>query len=358
MKGPWIQPLFLLASLSTSACLEVQVTTALNDAGKGLALKPKPADCGAPLFDKSDNVAPHKVVAEIVLEDPGGWTALDRDELKKRLVKAACEVGADAVVLREQRKQETGTGPVTVRADAITYEGSTAAGASQPSEQSVQGTCFAASDDGTLITAAHVVTNAKAIKVRFPSKEAVPAKLLTQSSADDVAVLKIEQPTPRFLPLAASSRVKPGTRVFTIGFPVAGLLGDDPKFTEGVVSAMSGLAGERRVMQITVPLQPGNSGGPLVSETGFAVGIVTSTLAVEKFFEATGSLPQGVNWAVKADLAIPLYDAHEQRTTDITRDDAVALANDAICQVVVEVDPAKAKPQTAKPGKPSAEAPK
>jgi S1-C subfamily serine protease len=340
----------LVTGASVTGCLGVQVTTALNDAGKGLGLKRKPADCGAPLFDKGDKVAPHTVVAEIVLEDPGGFTLSDRNEVKKRLVTAACEVGADAVLLREPGKRDGERGPVVVRADAISYGGhATEAGASKPSEQTVQGTCFAANDDGTLVTAAHVVADAKAIKVRFPKKDPVPAKVVAQSSADDVAVLKIDQATPRFLPLAPSSRVKPGTRVFTIGFPVSGLLGDDPKFTDGVVSSMSGIGGERRLMQVSVPIQPGNSGGPLVSESGFAVGVVTSTAAVETFFKATGSLPQGVNWAVKADLALPLFDAHEQRTTDVERDEAVALANDAICQVVAEVNPSAAKAAAAKP---------
>jgi S1-C subfamily serine protease len=350
MRRLCFQCLLLVTGLSLTGCLGVQVTTALNKTGKGMALKPKPADCGAPLFDKGDKVEPHTVVAEIVIEDQAGFTVSDREEVKKRLITAACEVGADAVVLREPGKRDGERGPVVVRADAISYGGhATEAGASKPSEQSVQGTCFAASDDGTLVTAAHVVADAKTIKVRFPKKDPVPAKVVAQSSADDVAVLKIDQATPRFLPLAASSRVKPGTRVFTIGFPVSGLLGDDPKFTDGVVSSMSGIGGERRLMQVSVPIQPGNSGGPLVSESGFAVGIVTSTATVETFFKATGSLPQGVNWAVKADLAIPLFDAHEQRTTDVERDEAVALANDAVCQLVAEMNPPADKAERDKP---------
>jgi hypothetical protein len=115
------------------------------------------------------------------------------------------------------------------------------------------------------------------------------------------------------------------------------LLGVEPKFTDGSVSALSGLGGERRVMQVTVPIQPGNSGGPLLTENGFVVGVITSTAAVKAFFEATGTLPQGINWAVKADLAIPLFDASDLPVAgEQTREKAIARAREAVCAVVAD----------------------
>jgi len=59
-------------------------------------------------------------------------------------------------------------------------------------------------------------------------------------------------------------------------------------------------------LQITVPVQPGNSGGPLVSEQGDVVGIITASVAIVPFIKATGTLPQNVNWAVNATFAAPL----------------------------------------------------
>jgi S1-C subfamily serine protease len=87
-------------------------------------------------------------------------------------------------------------------------------------------------------------------------------------------------------------------------------------------------------MQVSVPLQPGNSGGPLVTDDGYAVGIVTATAAVQRFVEATGSLPQNVNWAVKADYALPLF----ERSTDSaarSRQDAIERTRSALCAVEV-----------------------
>ena len=61
------------------------------------------------------------------------------------------------------------------------------------------------------------------------------------------------------------------------------VLGDEPKFSDGAISAMSGLGGDSTLMQITIPIQPGNSGGPVVTESGKVVGIVTSSASILQF---------------------------------------------------------------------------
>jgi len=94
-----------------------------------------------------------------------------------------------------------------------------------------------------------------------------------------------------------------GDDVFTLGFPISDILGKEVKYSEGVINSLSGIQGDATFFQISVPIQPGNSGGPLVNQAGDVVGIVTATAAVEEFYKATGSLPQNVNWAVKAAYA-------------------------------------------------------
>ncbi|MBN1806667.1 MAG: trypsin-like peptidase domain-containing protein [Sedimentisphaerales bacterium] len=170
------------------------------------------------------------------------------------------------------------------------------------------GTCFAISEDGLIVTAYHVVKNVKTIKVYLTKDSFISAKLVRGDPSNDLALLKIESATPSFLKIAPMRSIKTGDKVFTIGFPVISFLGQEPKYTEGVVSSLSGIGEASSFVQITVSVQPGNSGGPLVNEDGEVVGIITSTAAILPFIKESGTLPQNVNWAVKADYLLPLIE--------------------------------------------------
>lgn len=163
------------------------------------------------------------------------------------------------------------------------------------------GTCFAVSKDGYVLTAQHVVAGAAELKVHFREIGSGDARIVAQSVANDWALLKVALATPTFLPVASTKAVDSGTPVFTFGYPVIDLLGLEAKYTEGAISALSGLGGESSEMQIQVPIQRGNSGGPLLTSKGEVIGIVVSTVAVKRFAELTGSLPQNINFAVKSD---------------------------------------------------------
>lgn len=169
------------------------------------------------------------------------------------------------------------------------------------------GTGFFVSADGLVVTSHHVVAGADSVFVLVNGDRLrLAARVVAASAATDLAVLKVDYETAEFLTLASSRSMQAGDPVFTFGFPVIGLLGDEPKFTDGAISALSGPAGEQTFMQISVPVQPGNSGGPVVDSSGRVIGIVAATAAVQVFFAATGALPQNVSWAVKADYAMPL----------------------------------------------------
>jgi S1-C subfamily serine protease len=161
------------------------------------------------------------------------------------------------------------------------------------------GTGFFIDAKGTLVTAYHVIEGAKKIQVQLPSGEWLEAKTIKHSKSMDLAILSAATPQTEYLPIADMSIVKQGKQVFTLGYPVSGILGKEVKYTEGVISSLSGIEGEDSLMQITVPVQPGNSGGPLLSKEGEVVGVITSSAAVSSFLKLTGSLPQNINWAVK-----------------------------------------------------------
>lgn len=169
----------------------------------------------------------------------------------------------------------------------------------KPEPDGAFGTCFAVNQKGEVLTAAHVVKDAKHVEVALVGGEFSAARVLSKDVDRDLALLSVDKPTPNYLSVADEDGIAVGDWVFTMGFPVVDWLGLEPKFTDGSISATQGLRGHDEVLQMTVPIQPGNSGGPLVNERGQVVGVVVSTAAVSRFFEVTGTLPQGINFAVR-----------------------------------------------------------
>ena len=96
-----------------------------------------------------------------------------------------------------------------------------------------------------------------------------------------------------------------------VGFPLSGLLSSDHIVTTGTISALSGLGNDRRTIQITAPVQPGNSGGPLLGEDGSVVGVVVSKLDAMKVAEAIGDIPQNVNFAVSLGVLQSFLNAND-----------------------------------------------
>ena len=74
--------------------------------------------------------------------------------------------------------------------------------------------------------------------------------------------------------------------------------------TDGIINSLSGIRDDPRVFQISVPVQSGNSGGPLVAQEGNVVGIVVSKLSAVALLKETGGLPQNVNYAVKSNYLL------------------------------------------------------
>jgi S1-C subfamily serine protease len=93
--------------------------------------------------------------------------------------------------------------------------------------------------------------------------------------------------------------------VVAFGFPLTGLLSTSGNVTTGVISATTGLRDNPDNFQISAPIQPGNSGGPLFDQYGHVIGIILSKLDAAKVAELTGDIPQNVNFGVKGSKAIP-----------------------------------------------------
>lgn len=100
--------------------------------------------------------------------------------------------------------------------------------------------------------------------------------------------------------LGDSSEVRIGDKAFTVGYPLSNILGNKPKYSEGVINAISGVRNDPKSFQISIPIQPGNSGGPLFNDKGEVIGIVTSSLDAQATSTVAGNFPQNVNFAIKS----------------------------------------------------------
>ena len=170
------------------------------------------------------------------------------------------------------------------------------------------GTGVFVSQDGIIITAAHVIKNALAIKVA--TQQGLKAShIIKIDTTNDVAVIKCEGKF-QAVPIKSSGGVKLGQPVFTVGFPDVQLQGFGPKMTQGAISSLSGIQDDPREWQISVPVQPGNSGGPLFDAHGNVIGLVVGKLDALLTAQATGALPEDVNYAVKTAYILPLLDPY------------------------------------------------
>lgn len=201
-----------------------------------------------------------------------------------------------------------------------------------PSVSLSTGTGFAVMNPITVATAYHVIEGADSITLVCGSGREEPAEVERIDPANDLALLRASSPAPAHLVLAPDNSLVLGQRVFTVGYPVPGLLGTDAKYTDGSVSSLSGLLGAASILQVTVPIQPGNSGGPLLNDAGQVVGVITSTAAVQGFLRRTGTLPQNVNWSVRSEYLKPLLAGHADHP-NTPKVGAVERARQSVCLI-------------------------
>ena len=138
------------------------------------------------------------------------------------------------------------------------------------------GTGFFITEDGYFITNHHVVEGASKIQIKT-SEGITDAVIIRVDEAMDLALLKVEG-TFEALPVSDSRSIRLGATVATLGFPSVKLMGLEPKLSKGEVSSLAGLSDDAKHFQISVPVQPGNSGGPLFDVRGNVVGVIVSQL--------------------------------------------------------------------------------
>lgn len=189
------------------------------------------------------------------------------------------------------------------------------------------GTGFYVSERGHVVTNHHVVAGCSDISVRQPGQTSLRARLVAADAANDLAVLATDFPQKTVPPLSIRARL--GESVYVYGYPQSSILASTGNFTIGNVTAMAGSGDDSRKIQISAPVQQGNSGGPALDQYGNVIGVVQS----KQVAFASGDVPQNVNFAIKSTIALNFLEANgvEAPITVRTADplDGAALAEKA-----------------------------
>lgn len=143
------------------------------------------------------------------------------------------------------------------------------------------GTGFAIAD-GYIVTNYHVVDGAVNIKIhgiKGDFNTVYTGSVIGSDKNNDLALLKISSPAPDFgkIPYSISNLIADvGEEIYVLGYPLTSTMGDEIKLTTGIISSKTGYQGDASLYQISAPIQPGNSGGPLFDKKGNIIGVISS----------------------------------------------------------------------------------
>jgi serine protease Do len=159
------------------------------------------------------------------------------------------------------------------------------------------GTGFRVSGEGDYLTNAHVVEGCKVIKVGD-----LAATVAATDESFDLALLHVDGEAGANPAHFAEKPARLNSDITVVGYPLPDLLGG-LNVTRGSVTSLKGMGGDAVRMQISAPVQPGNSGGPVLNGDGLVVGVVVSKLDAKLVSDAMGDIPQNVNFAIRAEIA-------------------------------------------------------
>ena len=168
-------------------------------------------------------------------------------------------------------------------------------------EKTLSGTGFFVTQN-RVVTNNHVVSGCtKAIQVRYPDGRSYTATISGQDATNDLVLLYTDMDN---LSIAAFyPRPRVGDQVASYGFPYSGILSSDGNCTLGHVTSLSGARDDTRFLQMSTPVQPGNSGGALLDMSGSVVGVVVAQLS---------AIPnQNVNFAIQPSMVINFLEAKD-----------------------------------------------
>lgn len=170
------------------------------------------------------------------------------------------------------------------------------------------GSGFIVSNQTFVLTNAHVIDGCMEVTVRINDR-VIRAAITARDRRNDLALLRLPASKNPVIVIQGNNTLYPGDSVVAIGYPLSDLLASEGNVSVGIVSALAGVGNNTSLLQISNPLQPGNSGGPLFDMTGHVVGVIVSKLDSLHTLKAYGTLPQNVNFATKSTVAVAFMQA-------------------------------------------------
>ncbi len=155
-----------------------------------------------------------------------------------------------------------------------------------------------------VVTAAHVIDGC----ARLTLETGEPLSVIRSDTGLDLAVLSTTRRSASWLPLSERVAPKLGENILALGFPYRGMFNQGLSVTGGNISALPGATDPAKRVMLTAPIQPGNSGGPVLNKAGEVVGVVVSRANDLKVLEGTGTLPQNMNFAVSTEPLLGFLD--------------------------------------------------
>lgn len=170
-----------------------------------------------------------------------------------------------------------------------------------------KGTGFVIAEGGHIMTCAHVVEGANNITLRTLDGAEHEAKVVLKDEESDWCLLNAPLVSGKPIPLTQSENIGVGMTLYNMAYPLSGILENiSPVAGSGNLASIQGMGGNPKHMQITVPINPGSSGSPVLDEYGNWVGLASHGLSALYALNATGSVPQGVNFCVKGSFIAEL----------------------------------------------------
>lgn len=206
--------------------------------------------------------------------------------------------------------------------------------AEQKRKATFTGTGFFVAPGGYLVTNNHVIEDTTDFAVRDQKGRFYKATVVARDADRDLALLKVDGVFPT-LKIISSESVSKGQRVLAVGYPQISIQGNESKVTDGIISSFSGVRNDENWFQISVPIQGGNSGGPLVTESGGVVGVVVATANVARFYKMTGNFPQNVNYAIKSKVLLEFLKSQNLQNMTASKGKTTVDAVDASTVMVI-----------------------